>query len=524
MPSTTGIVDSLVDFRVGQLLSHLPFRPQLVLYFILGPIAAVLTWLVVSEAFSPLRKYPGPFLARYTNLWRLGLTISGRYHWVIEDLHKKYGPVVRIGPNLLDIDYPETIKTSKTEFYHNHSSYVNGKLTYHVFSTTDPAEHARLKRPYVNHFTVGAVMALEPHMETVIADLIKQLDNRFVKGPEGQKTLDLGEWINFYAWDLITSATFSRRFGYMDAGCDHDSTLKSVQKSINYFAVVGQMPWLDFVLDKNPIVRIGPPHLANMIGITVGNLFNRIQGKDPNYTPKTPDFLQHFIDAKTTHPDIVDDGTIIGYLLVNLGAGADTTATSLRSAFYYSLKRPAVYKRLEKEVRAMGWDKDKPVSYSAARQVAYLEAVLLEAFRYHPAVAMPLERYVPDTGLTLPDGSFVPPGTAVGVNPYIAGRNKSVYGDDADEFRPERWLQASGEGDEEYRVRMQKYHAGDLTFGGGSRSCVGKNFALMESFKVLATLVNRYDIELADPDKEWVTWSRWFIWQEGIFTKLSLRE
>jgi len=47
----------------------------------------------------------------YTNLWRLWAVRTRKYHHVIEALHKKYGPIVRIGPNTLDLDYPELIKT-----------------------------------------------------------------------------------------------------------------------------------------------------------------------------------------------------------------------------------------------------------------------------------------------------------------------------------------------------------------------------------------------------------------------------
>ena len=54
---------------------------------------------------------PASGLAGYTNLWRLALVRGGKYHTSIKELHEKFGPVVRIGPNLLDLDYPELIKT-----------------------------------------------------------------------------------------------------------------------------------------------------------------------------------------------------------------------------------------------------------------------------------------------------------------------------------------------------------------------------------------------------------------------------
>ncbi len=156
---------------------------------------------------------------------------------------------------------------------------INGKQTFHVFSTTDQAEHARMKRPIVKYYSLGHVLALEPHMDIVIRDLIKNLDARFVT-PE--KPCDLGEWVAFCkqlpflqegrhlltplpdAWDLISSATFSRRFGYMDAGHDFDHTIAIADKTLDYFSLVGQIPWADYLLDKNPIMRIGPPNSTSI--------------------------------------------------------------------------------------------------------------------------------------------------------------------------------------------------------------------------------------------------------------------
>ncbi|KAK4652259.1 hypothetical protein QC762_609560 [Podospora pseudocomata] len=446
-------------------------------------------------------------------------------------LHDKYGPVVRIGPNLLDLDYPELSKVlygtdgkwRKTEFYHNNSALVNGKITYHMFSTTDQTEHAQMKRPIVKHYSLGSVLALESHMDNVLGELMQQLDNRFAKC--GQGTCDFGEWVAFYAWDLITSVTFSKSFGYMTQGHDFDSSIATADKSLDYFVSVGQIPWLDFLLDKNPILRIGPPNLSNVTNIAMTSLIARMQGQDKNFNPKVPDYLQHFIDSKNTHPDTVHDGMVFGYLLVNLIAGADTTAITIRAIFYYVLKNPAVYARLVGEIRSAGIENSNAFPYSQARQLPYLEAVVREALRVHPAVAMPLERYVPAEGFTLPNGNFVPGGVAVGINPYIGNRNKTVWGSDADEFRPERWLRdvKGGETDEEYKKRMQKWNACDLSFGAGSRICLGRNLALVETYKLVATVLNRYEVTLADREREWETVNSWFWRQKGVEVRLRGR-
>jgi hypothetical protein len=127
------------------------------------------------------------------------------------------------------------------------------------------------------------------------------------------------------------------------------------------------MPFLDFWLDKNPVKRIGPPNLGNITGIAFGHLMARLEGKDENFNPAFPDFLQRFIDAKKSHPDVVDEGIIMGYLLVNLLAGADTTAITVRAAFYYLLKNPSAYRKLVEEIRAAGFGEVVP--YDAARQL-----------------------------------------------------------------------------------------------------------------------------------------------------------
>ncbi|KAI1871211.1 uncharacterized protein JN550_004656 [Neoarthrinium moseri] len=495
-------------------------------------LAVLLSISVISETVSPLRRYQGPFFAKWTNIWRLYLVRTGSYHVEVKKLHDKYGPVVRIGPNLLDLDLPELIKTlyntdgkwRKTEFYHNNSAIINGKTTYHLFSETDQVEHARIKRPIVKYYSQSSVGAFEPLMDKVIGDFCKHLETRFMDGE--QKHFDLGQWIAFYSWDMNGAASFSQRFGYMDNGSDFDKSIDTADKALDYFAAVGQMPFLDFLLEKNPILRIGPPVMGNVASKAHAYLTSRLQGKDYNFDPKVPDFLQHFIDAKAAHPNVVDEGVIMGYLLVNLIAGADTTAITIRAVFYYVLKNPDAYRKLEDEVLAA--QLGEVASFGAARALPYLEAVVREAMRMHPAVCMLLERYVPESGLSLPDGSYVPPGTAVGINPYVVGRNQLIWGDDADVYRPERWLRGHTPGtktetEESYRERLRLFNASDLTFGGGSRVCIGRSFALMEVYKIVATLVARYRIELTDPRREWDVTASWFARQKGLMCHMHPR-
>lgn len=136
---------------------------------------------------------------------------------------------------------------------------------------------------------------------------------------------------------------------------------------------------------------------------------------------------------------------------------------------------------------------------------------------------MVMERVVPPQGLALPDGSHVPGGSFVGMNPYITGRNKKIYGDDAEEFYPDRWLQREDEDDEAFTERMQRFNSAWLAFGGGSRICLGRNLSQMEVYKIIPTLIARYDIELDDPNEVWWSSARWFYRVEGVICKIKAR-
>lgn len=194
----------------------------------------------------------------------------------------------------------------------------------------------------------------------------------------------------------------------------------------------------------------------------------------------------------------------------------------MTALFYHCLKDQRIWHKLQDEARANA-PAGGPMPYSIARQLPYLDAVINETIRYHPAVSMTMERIVPQEGLTLPDGSFVPGGTLLGMNPYIVGRNQDIFGADADDFRPDRWLQQDGESDEKYKERLQRWSTAQIAFGGGSRICLGRNMALMEVYKVVPTLLVRFDISLADPNEKWWTSARWFYRTKGVNAVLKPR-
>lgn len=118
----------------------------------------------------------------------------------------------------------------------------------------------------------------------------------------------------------------------------------------------------------------------------------------------------------------------------------------------------------------------------------YTMAVFNETLRLFPPVPVELKECTAST--TFPDGTWLPKGSVVLWVPWSMGRSKQIWGEDADDFRPERWLVEEGEGRTSFISRSAYEFP---VFNGGSRSCLGKKMAELLAVDVLATLVWRFD-------------------------------
>lgn len=280
----------------------------------------------------------------------------------------------------------------------------------------------------------------------------------------------------------------------------------------------------DKLFNKNPVCRIGPPSFEEITAFSIQKLDDRLKNIGANHGPKGADFLDNFIEAKRKYPKIVDDTQIISYLMINMIAGADTTAITLTAILYFSLKNPEVWKRLQDEIPAQSFNSDPTISsYSDSESRPYLRAVVHESMRLHPAVAMPLERYVPEGGLMLPNGQYIPPRCIVGMNPYTTGRHPSVWGEDPEDFRPDRWLRGPQESENDYQERLRLMENSDLTFGAGSRICIGQHLARVQVYKLVFTIVSLFSIKLVHPDDDWSTHNSFFFRQKGVMVTISPR-
>jgi cytochrome P450 len=164
-------------------------------------------------------------------------------------------------------------------------------------------------------------------------------------------------------------------------------------------------------------------------------------------------------------------------------AGSITTAAAIRYTLLALISTPAAYASLQKEIDdnvASGRISTQIITDAEAQALPYLQAVICEGLRMWPPTTGLGSKQVPKGGDVI-CGYRVPEGTQIAHNFSGVMRLKSIWGEDADVFRPERWLEAGAEGEGRLKVMNSVV---DLDFGSGKYQCLGKRIALMELNKI----------------------------------------
>lgn len=165
--------------------------------------------------------------------------------------------------------------------------------------------------------------------------------------------------------------------------------------------------------------------------------------------------------------------------LLNVVAGSDTTATTIRVMMLNLLSNPVAYRKLQKEIDdgiRLG-NISSPITDAEARKLPYLQAAIKEGLRIKAPAAGPLFKVVPPEGDVI-DGKFIPGGTQIGTSPFGIYQSKTTFGEDASLFRPERWLEADA------ATAAEMASVVDLVFSVGKYQCLGKPVAFMELNKI----------------------------------------
>lgn len=226
---------------------------------------------------------------------------------------------------------------------------------------------------------------------------------------------------------------------------------------------------------------------------------------------------------------------------MNINAGSDTIASTLRAIFYHLLKNPTTLYKLVDELSTAHSNGNltlpSPTWHETqSEHTPYLRAVIKEGLRMNPALSLPLERVVPKDGLTITHSNstlssftssptettmttFIPGNTVIGINPYVVQRDARIFGPNPDTWNPDRWLNHA---DNDDTLRRMDNHM--LAFGAGKRSCMGKNIAMLELSKLVPAVLMRFEIELENLQTEWVVSNGWALNQKGVVVRLAQRK
>ncbi|KAM6584626.1 hypothetical protein CsatB_011628 [Cannabis sativa] len=213
------------------------------------------------------------------------------------------------------------------------------------------------------------------------------------------------------------------------------------------------------------------------------------------------DILSRFLMESQKDPEQMNDKYLRDIILNFMIAGKDTSANTLSWFFYMLCKNPLIQEKIAQEVRDFVGDKNikytvndfiENITDAALDQMHYLHAALTETLRLYPVV--PINGRCADIDDTLPDGFKVKKGDGVYYISYAMGRMPHLWGEDAEEFRPERWL-VNGIFQPESPFKFIAFH-------GGLRICLGKDFAYRQMKILSIALLRFFQFKLADDTKK----------------------
>ncbi|ROW03625.1 hypothetical protein VPNG_07148 [Cytospora leucostoma] len=523
-------------------------------------VLSVVAWLLRNRYHNGLNKYPGPFLASLTDWWRLVDVWKRRPELTHIKLHEKHGDVVRLGPNSLSFADPAALKAIyglnkgyvKSDFYAVQQSVMKGHALPSLFSTLDNDFHQQFRRCVNSAFSMSALVQYEPFVDNTTRLFLEQTERLFA---HGSRACDFTRWLQFYAFDVIGEITYSKRHGFLENDEDVDGIVAYLSKLFNYVAPIGQIPILDRLLLKNPIylklsdwgivdatfpvAKFARARMAERLpdidapGKGGGGSSSSILPTSEKATAKgrlpAADLLSKFLAAQEARPGFMT-GTLVQTMAVSMAfAGSETTAISLGAVFYYLLRSPHAMGRLRAEIDGAGREgafadnETGLVTWYESQKLPYLDACVKEAFRLHPAAGLPLERIVPPQGAKIA-GRFVPGGTIVGCSAWVIHRNREIFGEDVEVYRPERWLVDETKDRQREGARVKEMTGAMLQFGMGSRTCIGKNISLLEIYKLVPSLLRRFEMGFQDPSKDWKLCNSWFVKQSDFWTTFSVRD
>lgn len=307
---------------------------------------------------------------------------------------------------------------------------------------------------------------------------------------------DALDWANRCTLDIIGLAGLGVDFGSIqDPTNPLATTYKSLMGTQGQARLIGVMLILlpTWLVSRIPLKRNQVINNANQtIRKVCRDLIQDKKLKMANKERTDVDILSVALES-----GLFSDENLVDQLMTFLAAGHDTTASALTWATYLLSCYPDVQTRLREEVRERlpPLDADTDITSADIDKMPYLNAVCNEVLRFFSPVPRTSREAAEDTTV---QGFPIPKGTVVMLSPWATNVDQNLWGADALEFKPERWLAKDAADTKSASSGGATSVYAFLTFLHGPRSCIGASFARSEFACLLAAWVGRFEFDLVN--------------------------
>lgn len=333
--------------------------------------------------------------------------------------NRSSGPIVRYGPNRYSVQDPTAAKIiyghspqlPKSSWYSSWSS----PGSWAMFADQDIKRHAHSRSLFQSTYSMSALVSYESYVDAC-ADLFSQ---RLREIAEAGNPLDMRHWFQCYAFDVIGLITYAKRFGFLDNGEDVGGIMSALNSHLLYASTAGVYPSFHPFLYRLRNLWAGKKGAGReyMLNFTLQQIAKHranaestteIKNDQSSNEDNPQCFLSKFLAKNEEDPQKFTEEHMIASCVSNIVAGSDTTAISLSAILYHLLANPRSYQKLCDEVDAFQSQGklSRSPKFKETQQMPYLQAVIKEALRVHPATGLPLERVVQGQGLSIGNQHF----------------------------------------------------------------------------------------------------------------------
>ncbi|KAF7679745.1 hypothetical protein GT037_001396 [Alternaria burnsii] len=403
--------------------------------------------LAIRALSGPLRKVPGPLIARWTRFYLSYQILSGNRMQYIHALHQRYGPVVRVSPIEVAINDPAGVRTiqktsggfDKGPWYQNTGPGLLGMR--------DRGIHSRRRRLLAHSLSNSSLVVCEILIRKKIDLAMASIGHEAkIKG-----AADIYKWFSLMATDIIGDLTFGSSFCMLETGkkTQYVLDLQAVMSDVHKRAELS--PFLD-ILSCFPIgpAKQAQVRLARIVEYGRQSIARLLMDVETG-TLETPVFFDKVLNSAATKDGITRqelEEEAAEFMIT----GTDTTSNTLTYLIWAVLKHPGVRIRLEEEIATL------PDDYTDTdlAKASYLNCVIKESLRLYGTASGSHERSIPPGGWDI-CGYHLPDQAVVSIAAYSLHRRADIFRNPL-KFQPDRWLNPT--------QNMQECY---IPFGGGPR-------------------------------------------------------